>query len=83
MDFILTTLFIILVTIISFSIGLVIGVRSERKCFPKTIGRIVIDHSDEDQNMFMEIDSGCYQYFHPGSKVSLEIVEKNYLDSQK
>lgn len=83
MDFILTVLLIAFIATLSLSIGLVIGVRSERKCFPKTIGRIVIDHSDENQNIFMEIDSGCYQYFHPGSKVSLEIVEKNYLDSQK
>lgn len=49
----------------------------------KSIGRLVIDHSDIDEaHLFLEVDSGKSYLIYPGSKVSLDVVEKNYI-SQK
>lgn len=75
-----------LVTAILFLvIGFLIGYYVEKRNFPESIGRLNIDRSDTDGSryFFLEIDGGKMDLIIPGKIISMEVTEKNYLDTHE
>lgn len=77
----MTTLTVIVVFLVGSFMGYLFGVTWTKGQTPPTIGRLVIDESEDDegQRLFMEVDSGCLRYVVSGKSVILDVTHRNYI----
>lgn len=75
----------ILIAILFFAVGIFIGYFIEKRNFPISIGKLNIDVSDTDGSryFFLEIDKGKMDFIIPGRTISMEVIERSYLDSHE
>ena len=75
----------ILIAILFFVVGILVGYFIEKTNFPVSIGKLNIDVSDTDGSryFFLEIDKGKMDFIIPGRTISMEVIERSYLDSHE
>lgn len=75
----------VLIAILFFAVGILVGYFITKRNFPVSIGKLNIDVSDADGSryFFLEIDKGKMDFIIPGRTISMKVIERSYLDSHE